>query len=210
MAADAVPKDDVLTAARKLADRTNYSWKTVVVVPESAQFKPGPTDGKTEKGGFTLVSMSFGDRMTEMAIKGDKTCITDPDGEWQSSADLEKAEGPARFMAWIAKNFKNPVDEASELAKSAKELKKDGEVYSADLTDEGAKGQFRFGSAKDAKGSVKFWVKEGQLAKYEFKVQGKVEFGGNEMDVDRTTTVEIKAVDATTIKVPEAAKKKLT
>ena len=61
VAADSGPKDDVIAAARKLADKANYTWKTTVVVPESSQFKPGPTDGKTEKDGFTYVTMSFGD-----------------------------------------------------------------------------------------------------------------------------------------------------
>ena len=56
---------------------------------------------------------------------------------------------------------------------------------------------------------MKFWLKDGALSKYEFKVQGKADFNGNEMDVDRTTTVEIKDVGATKVDVPEDAKKKL-
>ena len=43
----------------------------------------------------------------------------------------------------------------------------------------------------------------------EFKVTGKVDFNGNEIDVDRTTTVEVKEVGTTKVNVPEAAKKKL-
>ena len=57
---------------------------------------------------------------------------------------------------------------------------------------------------------MKFWLKDGALAKYEFKVQGKVDFNGNEMDVDRATTVEIKDVGTTKVNIPAAAKKKLT
>ena len=48
-AADSSPKDDVTNAARKLGDSANYSWHATVVVPEDSQFRPGPTDGKTEK-----------------------------------------------------------------------------------------------------------------------------------------------------------------
>jgi len=62
----------------------------------------------------------------------------------------------------------------------------------------------------NAKGSVKFWVKDGVLAKYQFKVQGTMSFNGNDVDIDRTTTVEIKDVGSTTVEVPEAAKKKLS
>jgi hypothetical protein len=83
-------------------------------------------------------------------------------------------------------------------------------VYSGDLTEEGAKAQFRFGTPKNPKGSVKFWLKDGALSKYEFKVQGKVDFNGNEMDIDRATTVEIKEVGTTKVNIPAAAKKKLT
>jgi hypothetical protein len=62
---------------------------------------------------------------------------------------------------------------------------------------------------KEAKGSVKFWVKDGALNKYEFKLKGKMDFGGNEFPNDRTTTVEIKDVNSTKVEVPEEAKKKL-
>jgi hypothetical protein len=40
-------------------------------------------------------------------------------------------------------------------------------------------------------------------------VQGTVSFNGNDRDVDRTTTVEIKDVDTTKIQVSDDAKKKL-
>jgi len=96
------------------------------------------------------------------------------------------------------------------------ELKKDGEIIAGDLTEEGAKNLMRFrrggeGPAiSDAKGSVKFWLKDGMLAKYEFKVSGKMDFNGNEVELDRTTTVEIKEVGKTKIEVPEGAKSKLT
>ena len=77
------------------------------------------------------------------------------------------------------------------------------------LTEEGAKAQFRFGTVTNPKGSVKFWVKDGALSKYEFKVTGKVDFNGNEIDVDRTWTIEIKEIGTTKVTVPEEAKKKL-
>jgi hypothetical protein len=61
----------------------------------------------------------------------------------------------------------------------------------------------------DAKGSVKFWIKDGVITKYQIKVSGTVTRGGNDQDVDRTTTVEIKDVGATTITLPSEAKSKL-
>jgi hypothetical protein len=209
-AADSRPKDDVITAARKLAEKPNYAWKTTVVVPESAQFKPGPTDGKTEKDGFTHVTLSFGDNQTQAAMKGDKAVVTNQDGDWQLASELEGGEGRDRFLGRIARNLKTPAAQATELAGVAKDLKKDGDVYSGDLTEEGAKAQFRFGTVSNPKGSVKFWLKDGAISKYEFKVTGRVDFNGNEVDVDRVTTTEIKDVGATKVNVPEAAKKKLS
>jgi hypothetical protein len=181
-----------------------------VVVPESAQFKPGPSEGQTEKDGVTHLTLNFGDNSTQVFMKGDKGAVSNPDGGWEALSDLDSAEGPRRFLGRIVKNFKVPAAQAAELASATKELKKDGDVYSGDMTEDGAKAQFRFGTVSNPKGSVKFWVKDGALTKYEFKVTGKVDFNGNEFDVDRTWTTEIKEVGTTKVNVPEEAKKKLS
>ena len=202
------PKDDVIAAAKKLAEKASYSWKATVVVPESSQWKPGPTEGKTEKDGFTYVTTSMGDNVIEAVMKGDKAVITDQDG-WKTAAELEGGEGRGRFMGRLVRNFKAPAAQVAELVAGIKELKKDGDIYSGELTEEGAKAQFRMGNTTNPKGSVKFWLKEGALSKYELKVTGKVEVNGNERDLDRATTTEIKEVGTTKVNVPEAAKKKL-
>lgn len=218
IAADSTPKDDINNAAKKLAEQPSYSWKTTVAVPEGSQFRPGPTEGKTEKDGFTDIKMSFGDNTTEAVLKGDKAAVTNPDGGWQSLSELDNNDGPGRFLGVMLRNFKAPAAQAVEIAASAKELKKDGDTYSSDLTEDGAKTLLSFRGRRgggeppaisDAKGSAKFWIKDGALTKYEFKVTGKVDFNGNEMDVDRTTTVEITDVGTTKVVVPEEAKKKL-
>ena len=208
LAADSA-KDQVAAAAKKLSEQPNYSWKSTVVVPESAQFKPGPTEGKTEKDGFTYVTMSFGDNMTEALIKGEKGVITDREGNWKTSSELENAEGPGRFLGRMIKNMKAPAAQVSDLLEGTKELKKEGDVYSGELTEEGVKKQFRFGQAKDPKGSAKFWVKDGMISKIETKVEGRMEFNGNEFDASRTTTTEIKDVGTTKVNAPSDAKKKL-
>jgi hypothetical protein len=214
-AADSSPKDTVIAAAKKLGDAASYSWRQTVVVPEGSQFRPGPSDGKTEKDGFTLVSSSFGDNTMQILVKGDKGAVTNQDGAWQGLAEVEQEEGFGRFRAIMARNLKTPAAQAAELAAAAKDLKKDGDAYSSVLTEEGAKELLRFrrggdATTSNAKGSVKFWLKDGALVKYEFKVSGTVSFGGNDRDVDRTTTIEIKDVGATKVSVPEEAKKKLS
>ena len=218
LAADASPKDEITSAAKKLAQQANYSWRTTVAVPEGSRFRPGPTEGKTEKDGFTCLTLSFGENTTQAVLKGNKGAVTNPEGRWQSLADLDSAEGPGRFMGRMLRDFKAPTAQASDLLASVKELKKDGDVYSGDLTEDGAKAMLSFGrrgggeapTVTKPKGSVKFWVKDGVLTKYEFKVQGTVEFNGNQRDVDRTTTVEIKDVGTTKTDVPEEAKKLLS
>ena len=117
--------------------------------------------------------------------------------------------------------FKAAAQEAEDLATKAKALKAgEGGLYSGDLTEAGVKeifGRWQRGGAqtpeaKGAKGSVKFWIKDGTLTKYEFNLQGTITIGQDqqEMAIHRTTTVEIKDVDATKMVVPDAAKKKLS
>jgi len=214
VAAQSDPKEEVKGAAKKLGEKNNYSWTSTVKLPEGSQFRPGPTEGKTEKDGLTHVTMSFGDNKMEIATKGEKAAVLNQEGVWQSAADLENAEGPARFLAIFARNVRTPAVQAAEIAGFAKELKKDGDALAGDLTDDGAKKllQFRRGgdaTVSNARGSAKFWLKDGALVKYEYKVQGTVSFGGQDRDVDRTTTVEIKDVGTTKLEVPEAARKVL-
>jgi hypothetical protein len=214
-AADA--KEEVTAAAKKLGEKANYSWKTTVVVPEGTQFRPGPTDGKTEKDGFIHVKSTFGENTTDIVKKGDKAAFTNRDGDWQTLAEVENQEGPARFRAGMVRNLRAPAELAVEIAAGAKELKKDGDAIAGDLTEEAANNLMRFRrgggdgpTISNAKGSAKFWVKDGVLTKYEFKVSGKMDFNGNEIDLDRTTTTEIKDIGTTKVEVPEGAKKKLS
>lgn len=219
LAAEPSPKDDVTAAAKKLGDQSNYSWKTTVVVPEGSRFRPGPTEGKTEKNGFTHLTMSFGENTTEAVLKGDKGAVTKRDGGWDSLTELDNSEGARRFLGMMVRSFKTPAVQAAELVAATKDLKKDGDAYAGDLTDEGAKALLSFrgrpgGSdgptVSDAKGSVKFWLKDGSLSKVETKVSGKINFDGNDRDVDRTTTVEIKDIGTTKVEVPAEAKSKLS
>jgi hypothetical protein len=217
-AADSGPKDQLAKAAAKLGEAPSYSWHTTVKVPEDSQFKPGPTEGKTEKGGFTHVKMSFNNNESEMVLKGDKAALTSRDGGWELASELENAEGPGRFRAMMARNFRAPAAQVTEILSGIKEVKKEGDTYSGDLTEEGAKKLLSFRgraggdgpTVTNPKGSAKFWLKDGALVKYEFHVSGTISFNGNDFDSDRATTVEIKDVGATKVDAPEEAKKKLS
>ena len=215
LAAESGSKEEVTAAAKKLGDKGNYSWKSTM---EAGNFN-GSTDGKTDKDGLVSLSMTFGDNTTEAYVQGSKGAVKAPDRDWESLSELANSTepGPGRFLVRRLQNFKAPAAEAADLAAKAKELKKEGDVYSSDLTEAGAKELMTFGGRrggnapepKNAKGSVKFWTKDGVLSKYELKVQGTVNFNGEDRDIDRTTTTEVKDVGTTKIEVPEAAKKKM-
>jgi hypothetical protein len=217
MAADSNPKDDVKAAATALGNAANYTWHQTVEVPADSQFKPGPTDGKTEKGGYTTLSVTFNDNTSEAVIKGTNVAVKADNG-WQTPAEARANGGggfsPGGFIVRMAQNLQKPATEAAKLADTAKDLKTGTNGISGDLTEDGAKTLLTFrrgGSAAvtNPKGTVTFWINGGKLAKYQYHVTGNVDFNGNSMDVDRTTTVEIKDVGATKIEVPDDAKKKL-
>ena len=217
-AADPSPKDDITAAAKKLAQQDNYAWKSVT---EAGNFN-NTREGKANKGGLVALTMKFGDNTTEAFLKGGKGAVKRPDNDWQSLAEAGASSGdqpgPGRFLVRMLQNFKAPAVQAGDLADKAKELKKDGETYSSDLTEAGAKELLAFGGRaggkapepKNAKGSVKFWLKDGALTKYELKLAGTVTFNGEDRDSELTTTIEIKDVGTTKIEVPEAAQKKLS
>lgn len=215
LAAD--PKDSLIAASKKLADKDNYSWKQTIENAGGGGFGAGTSEGKTQKGGYTWLSLSMRDNTIEAVKKGDKGAMKGQDG-WRSISEaLNGDPGPGTFIARRIKNFKTPAAQVEDLAGKVKDLKMEGETFAGALTEEGAKTQLMFGGRpggngpeiSDASGSVKAWTKEGLLVKYEVKVKGKVSFNGNDRDVDRATTIEIKDVDSTKIEVPEEAKKKL-
>ena len=216
IAADA--KEEVTSAAKKLASADGYSWKST---SESGgggggRGRGGPTEGKAAKDGTIVLAMTRGDNTMEAVIKGDKGAIKTQDG-WQSLADASEGQGGGRFMAAMLRNYKAPATEAQDLAAKAKDLKKEGDAYTGQLDAEGVKSLLargrRGGNAPEisgAKGSVKFWVKDGTLAKYEYNVEGTMTFNNNEREINRTTTVEIKDIGKTKVEVPAEAKDKLS
>jgi hypothetical protein len=213
-AADSSPKDDVTSAAKKLAQADNYAWKAT---SEFASFASS-TEGKANKEGVVWLAVTFGDSTTEAFLKGGKGVVKQPEKEWQTLAELENEQGPIQFLVRRLQTFKAPADQAQDLAGKCKEVKKEGDTYAGELTEAGAKDVLSFGrrrsadapEPKNAKGSVKFWLKEGQLHKYELKLSGTVSFGGDEQDIEGTTTAEIKDIGKTKLEIPEAAKKKLS
>jgi hypothetical protein len=225
--AKADAKEDVKNAAKKLDEAASYSWTSTpksegaaAAAGKGGRFTPGPTEGKTEKDGFTTLVTKAGETSIEAALKGGKSAVKTAEG-WKSSDELSGAgkggqRDPAAFFARRLRDYKLPGAQAADLADKAKELKAEGDAISGELTEDGAKALMSFGGGggqaptiAGAKGTVKFWIKDGALVKFEYNVQGKMTFGTREIDRNTTTTVEIKDVGSTKVEVAEDAKKKL-
>jgi hypothetical protein len=218
LAARADTAGDVTAAAKKLGDSANYSWKTT----STGGQRTSSTTGKIEKDGFTVLSVTQGDNSYEVVMKGDQAALKLADG-WKTVAEASGGDAgqpnPGRFLARMVVGFKAPAVVAEDMASKAREITKSDDAYTSDLTEEGAKSLLAFGrrggqnaaapTISNAKGTVKFWVKDGVLTKYEFNVQGSVSFNGQDRDVNRTTTVEISDVGSTKVEVPDDAKAKL-
>jgi len=195
-------------------------------------FGSGMPDGQTERNGFAVLTYRFGSNTTEAVLKGSKVALKIGD-EWQTGEELADAaaddgQNRSRFMVRRVQQFKAPALAAQELLGRVKDLKQEGDAYAGELTAAAIKEMFtsrgrqgRGGQgggnlpAPDTsglKGTAKFWVKDGLLAKYESHVEGKMTLGrqDRETDVNRKTTVEIKDVGSTKLVVPAEAKKKLT
>ncbi len=215
----AADKDDVTSAAQKLAGADNYSWTTTMVSP---QFSPGPSHGKTQKDGLVWQDFTVQDNTVEAFAKDGKGAIKTEDG-WQSLEDAAKDDGGGgfnfkRFLAARMRTIKAPAAQVEEIAGKTKQITKTDETYAGDLTEEGAKSLMTFGrrggqgqgpAISNAKGTVKFWIKDGVITKYQTKVTGTMTRDGEDQDIERTTTVEIKDIGATKITVPDDAKNKM-
>lgn len=214
-AAETGAKSEVREAIRALGRQSSYSWtSTPKAEAAGAASRQGPTEGKTEKDGYTHFKLVVGENAVEAAFKGGKSAIK-AENDWESAEELQ---GDRQWVAGRLKTFKAPVAEADELLDKTALLRKEpGGLYAGDLTPGGVTELIKVRSRtagqtdgpRNTKGSVKFWVKDGSLIKYEFNLQGKV-MGQDlqEHDINRTTTVVIKDVGSTKVQVPEAAKKK--
>ncbi len=184
---------------------------------------PIVTDGKMA-GDLTWLSSSFQDNTTE-AFRMGTNVVFKGDNGWETPPAPGGGGGgggggfnPGARIARQLQNVKGPAADVADLVSKAKDITKDGDAYSGDLTTDGAKALATGGFGRrggtpptDGKGSVKFWVKDGMLTKYESKVSGKrTNQNGDETEFERTTTIEYKDIGTTKLNLPDDAKKKLS
>ncbi len=217
------PKDDVQSAATKLSEAACYTWTTTTTI-EGSQASPGVTMGKADKGGFAVISQERNGNTTVAVLKGDKGVVKTDSG-WHTAEELRAAAqagggaGGGGMRGGILLRTTLPASDAAKLANKTVELKAADGAIVGDLTPEGAKELLSLGRGRpggqapevsNAKGSVKYWVKEGALVKMQVNVSGTVSGRNGERDLARTTVHEFKDVGTTKVEVPEEAKKKLT
>jgi hypothetical protein len=218
-------KDDLAAAVAKAADGPNYSWSTTV----EGGFGAGTTTGKTEKDGYTDVNLAGRNSTTEMVMKGKKAAIKTDSG-WKTTEEITSAPleagtrpPPERMAAMQAQNFQTPLAQASDVVKKVEAAKAETDGFSAALPEAAAKQMLMFrrrpGPApadaptppepQNAKATLRVWTKDGAVTKLQYHVTGTVSFGGQDRDIDRTTTTELKDVGSTKVDVSDEVKKKL-
>lgn len=223
-AALADAKEDVLAAARKLADSENYSW--TATTEGAGNVSGGGSEGKTEKDGLTLLVLNLRVGSAKVIFKGDKGAVETPDEGWQSipsATDDASGRGVLPMVANMIKTYQPPAVQAMNLVAKLQDLQKTGDGFAGTLSADEAKSllQRRVGRRqnadgagggpefKDARGTVRFWTTNDVLTKFQFNLQGTMTLNGESREIDRTTTVEIKDIGTTKIEVPEEARGKM-
>ncbi len=223
--AHADTKEDIKAGLKKLTE-SGFSWKqTVEGAAGAAAGRGGGGEGKYQADGLTWVSRTMGQNTVAFVMKGDKGALKAGEAGWvsiETPGDDQAAQRAARQ----AKNFKLPTVQAQTSIESAMEFTKVEEAWSAALSEDAVKALMTYGGrarggagananaaatppvVKDAKGSVKVWLKDGAVTKIAYNVKGTVTANGQDRDIDRTTTIEFSEVGTTKIEVPAEAKEK--
>jgi len=216
------PKEDVKAAVGKLADCPNYTWTSTTAV-EGAQFNAGTITGKAEKGGYAVISQERDGNVTVAVRKGEMGVVKTDDG-WKTAEQIRAAAqggggGGGGMRGAMLLRSPIPGAEAGRLADKAKDLAAADGAIGGDLPEDAAKELMTMGrgrpggqapEVKNAKASVKYWLKDGVLSKMQIKSSGTMAGrDGGERDMSRTTTYEFKDLGSTKVEVPEDAKKLL-
>lgn len=227
----AAPADDVKAAAKKLADAPNYSWSTATQNAgggggRGGGFGGGPQSGVAEKDGFAVITRETQNGQSQTVRKGEKVVTQNMEGQWVTPEEFFAAfgggagGGGGRGGGFGGGLFGGnlPVDELNALVAASTDLTTADGVISGKLNAEATTQRLSFGRGgrggnaqppANASGTVKYWVKDGAISKYEVNVKGTVQGRGGEIQVDRTTTTEIKNVGSTKVTVPADAQKKI-
>lgn len=210
-------RGQVTAAAKLLGAKPVYSWTTSTRDADGRGGPLGPIDGKSEKSGLTWLSFVVGGLPVEVYMQGTNGTAKAFEG-WQTFDEVARTGATPAAVIRYLRSYQTPVTESAALAAKIKELKPVDDALAGDLPEDTVKEMLLIGARRregqepqtaDAKGTIKYWIKEGALTKYEINVQGKVTSGDRESVINRTVKVEIKDVGATKLEVPAEAKQKM-
>ncbi len=194
LAADA---DDLRAAAGKTAGQPGLSF--------TVKDGPGiPLTGSWQKGRPLSVTSDG----IPFLRKGDVLVYKDA-GKWQRTRTGTLSD-PLRILGASARvrTLTPPTEELARLAKEAKDVKKEKDGYTVTLGEEAAKAWVPPSERGVARGgTVRVWVADGLVTKYEVKVRLMGRRGGAEIDGEASRAVELRDIGKAKVEVPaEAAK----
>ena len=205
LAAD--PIDVVSDAAKKLTDTANYTWRANTY--DAANSLTVVQDGQTQKDGDTLIKLNAGGSYVQVALRGNASVLNVGDG-WKTADETDQRQA-LRFMSAVT----SPALIASQIVSGLDDLKADGNMFTAQLSGREVNSLMRplyslnairsqGGNDPGAKATIKFWVADGMLTKYQVHITGSAN-----NSVDLNVTVDFREIGTTTVSIPEQAKKKL-
>jgi hypothetical protein len=210
---ESVPESQ--NAAHAVGSQRSYAW----IATASTEFhsRPITIEGKSEKDGFSALTVRFGDRTIEGYILDNHAFVTSPDTKWKDIPEMKPGESPTIFMDRMVRIANLPATEIAELTRRSTNLREENGVLAADLDEEAVKellqptrGRAAKGETpSQTKGNLRIWRTNGIVSKYQYTLSGKQLRDGQEVDVGRTVAVEIKDIGTTVVSVPERIKEKL-
>jgi hypothetical protein len=207
------PGGDVMAAVAKVGDAGSYSWTRVTDDVSSGGARMSES-GKTDTSGYTLIDLNSGGFYLHVAFKGSYAVVNAGQG-WKSLDDMADQRQAVRAVSRIVRGLKSPVMIARDIVSRVGELKRDGEMRTAELTGDDASEllgpvfDMRGRDMTDPKVTVKFWVRDGALTRYELRASVNVSRQGVATEVSRAISVEFSNVGSTKVEVPDEAKGKL-
>jgi len=212
-------KEKITNATKQFGDKPNYSWTTRTKEGDGSPGRLSNIEGKTEKGSVTYLSFAVGGIPVEVYLKGTNGAAKALEG-WMTLDEIAQTSGTAAAVVRFLRSYKTPAAQSAELAANLKDGKEEDGVLTGELKDASFKELLLLGVRQrdgqeppkitEAKGSARFWIKEGALTKYEIHAEGKVSTGERTLDIDRTMTVELKDIGSTKIEVPAEAQQKMS
>lgn len=188
------------------------SWTTEW--PSGLTYPVSRVEGEAQQGGvavFKLGAEREADKL-QIVAKNGKTAVKVKD-VWLSQWQLDYSATVNRGFAWVSRQMKTPVAEATALVAGATNITAAGSGYSVELSPECAEALLTGPPGGDnrltaASGNATFHVIDGKLDGYELHLQG-TGTPANGLHLDWTFEVKVTPTGAENIDIPTDALAKL-